>query len=170
MSKAIDVIREIITNIANDNVQDLIINLSKLPIQDMEQENSDKLLIVFMNTAAKYNKVLSATIVIRYWSETNINEEELPTITRLFMIPNIEDNTLSFIVRNFEGQVIENYFVDLINWDSSSEVLTAANRLILKQGNTIDEMSQTIAQMAQTAQRRKPPSNYEASPPYTKQK
>lgn len=47
-----------------------------------------------------------------------------------------------------------------------NQVLTAANTMILKQGNTIDQMSQTIAQMADAPQRKIKPEPYQGNPPY----
>ena len=50
------------------------------------------------------------------------------------------------------------------------ETLKAANVLILKQGNTIDQMSAQIVAMAEPKQKIKPIEPYTAMPPYEKHK
>jgi len=49
-----------------------------------------------------------------------------------------------------------------------NEILTAANAMILKQGNTIDAMSAQIVSMADTPARKVKPEPYTSMPPYRK--
>lgn len=49
-----------------------------------------------------------------------------------------------------------------------NKILTAANVLIMKQGNTIDEMSTTIAMLAEPKREIKPIEPYTSMPPYRK--
>jgi hypothetical protein len=125
-----ELIKSILISIENDDIDVLPAQLRLLPLKQMSTANSDTVLALFLNNAASLNRIEVAGIIVEHWIRIRQEFLTISILTLIHMNIQVNDNTLAFLRQVYPGQHIGNYILDLINYDSSPEVFSAAHRLI----------------------------------------
>ncbi|CAH6418149.1 Hypothetical protein HVR_LOCUS24 [uncultured virus] len=109
------IIQFILVKIQDDNCEDITTNLVKLPLTALPLIQSDTLIAWFLAECTRHQKVNAARTIINIFDEARIRVDPLPAITQIFLNPNINRETLSFVMMCFPEKRPIDYYVDLIN-------------------------------------------------------
>lgn len=115
-------------DIRNDNIESLEKNLNRIPLGRLPVKHYDNLAAIFVNLAAKWNRSASLDVILKVFSENNLMEEKRPFLTHIFKLYKVSDEALAFVGKNAD-YLYANYMFDLIDDDSSPEVMMACKRL-----------------------------------------
>lgn len=122
-------IKLILTEIKDGNEDNLREYLSHINFTYLPEEYENKLLGWFINQCSVWKRREICQVIVEYWQTINEEEMRLHTLTRIFMNNHITREALQFIVEVFPNQPYEFYMMELIEYDSSPEVIDAANKI-----------------------------------------
>lgn len=104
--------------------------LDRLPLAQLPVKQVDDLLVRLITTAAKYEKVAVAQTILAYFDELNAEEGQPMTQVYLFLLPQVEEETLRFLARNIEETTFVECIQELIAYDGGEMTRQATQRLI----------------------------------------
>lgn len=99
------------------------------PIETLDVERSDRLLVTFLELCVELGRDHCMDIVVRRWIDSNPMEEKMPILTHLLTVTGIQDRVLAYVIRRYDSTFIE-HLRYLIDSDSSPEVGTACVKLL----------------------------------------
>lgn len=122
-------IESIKTDICNEDLLSLETNLTRLPLEKINQHALDKLLFGLVTQCHEYHSINSLkTILNVLYKIIPIETGQLDHLTRLMSLE-FKLDVLKLIVNTFPEKTITYYFNHLINYDSSPLVMIAAKNL-----------------------------------------
>lgn len=127
MSTELNVIGIAVESIKNDNLTELDNALRIMPIEKIK-DLAQNLFVTFLSLCAGYNRPQALSMVLDRWKVVYVNDDKLPIMSRLFLIVNLNNSTLSYIVLSNPTYTYVELMDDLINFDSSQEVAVACAR------------------------------------------
>jgi len=127
VSKSTAVIQLSIVYIKDDNLVGLQKVLNVLPL-DKLGDFSDKLLSNYLSVCAAYDRKEAVKIILKNWKAVYPPEEKMQILSRLFLIDQINIETLSYVVLNNETFTYVELMDDLIEFDSSPQIITACQK------------------------------------------
>jgi len=127
VSKSTSVIQLAIVYIKDDNLKQLQTTLSVMPL-DRLGDQSEKLLSGFLSVCAAYDRKDAAKMILKAWKVVYPPEEKMQVASRLFLIEQINLETLSYIVLNDQSFTYVELMDDLIEFDNSGAIITACQK------------------------------------------
>lgn len=127
VSKATSVIQLAVLYIKNDNIDKLEQVLRVMPLESLK-DNSEDLLASFLGVCASYDRPEIAKLILERWKVIYPEEDKIQILSRLFLINKINLPTLSFVVLKHIDYTYVELMDDLIEFDSSPEVITACQK------------------------------------------
>lgn len=127
VSKSTAVIQLSIVYIKDDDLIGLQKVLNVLPL-DKLGDYSEKLLSNYLSVCAAYDRKEAVKIILKNWKVVYPPEEKMQILSRLFLIENINIETLSYVVLSNETFTYVELMDDLIEFDSSPQIITACQK------------------------------------------
>lgn len=130
--KVYDILINIIKQaIQDDDLDELELNLMRLPLEKLNQKILDELLATFLNHCLEYNNILSVKKIFDVWYKMlSVETGQLDHLTRIFLDPAVNDKTKVLVAQTYmDERPIEYYMEKLIDYDSLAETLVAAKIL-----------------------------------------
>jgi len=124
MSNAMNAIQLAIVYIKDDNIEKLKHILSIMPLENLKDE-ADVLLSTFLSVCAGYDRPEAAKAVLSAWKSIYPPEEKIQIKSRLFLMNNINIDTLAFVSLMSDDYTYVELMDDLMAADNSEEVVSA---------------------------------------------
>lgn len=140
VSKELAVIQLTISYIKNDNPEKLTNALVALPIEKLARAES--LMSSLLKVASGYNRPIMTKIILEAFKRTFTETDRTSLLTKLFTMPQINIQTLAFVVRAHNDYTFMICMDELIHWDSGPETEMAtikADKIFGKQSHYIYE-------------------------------
>lgn len=117
--------------IQDDDLDELEINLMRLPLEKLNQKTLDQLLATFLNHALQYNNVQSIKKIVDVWYKMlSVESGQLDHLTRIFIDSAVSEQAKILVAQTYmDERPIEYYMEKLIDYDSLAETLVAAKIL-----------------------------------------
>ena len=113
----------------NDSVKTTEL-LHKLPLDEMNDPELNKIMIFVFTNSAETNSVECAVALLNIFDSLNVeNDTILDTFTKLFTLRSLEDAVLSFLIRNIPTISYEYTMEKLIKYDSNSKYSPVYHRI-----------------------------------------
>jgi hypothetical protein len=127
----------------------ILLLLSKLPLEDMEDIESNKILIFCLNAAYAGNAIQAAAIILNEFNKLIPDDAtSLPLLVRLFGMIDLSDDVLKFLIFNLKSATYTIAMQDLIYNDANEEFLFTYNRIDLLFGNQSNETYKELYTLA----------------------
>lgn len=126
ISSEVGIIQLSILYIKNNDIDQLTKSLDVMPLEKVK--NPEILLELFLSVSAGYNRPKIAKIILNRWNVIYPEDQQIPMLSRLFLINRINLPTLSFIVSSHKMFTYVELINDLTNFDSSPSIITACRK------------------------------------------
>jgi len=120
--------QQILSAIANENDEELSINLLRLPLKDITKDNAETLINYFLEQAFKKKNKQAIRTIVSIFDSARI-QDVLPAITNLCLNPLVSRELLLFVFECHPQKTALDYFVDLINMGDDNIALKVAGIL-----------------------------------------
>jgi len=157
-------IKLIITEIENGRPGPLAKYLDQLPLNDIDLQASDDLLVMLLMEAWTYGQAIIVPTILDAWRKVYPKEERMPFYIYLTMLPKLTTEALNFIyVKGLSSRGVTYFGImtDLIN-NHNFETIMACKRLTDAYGSMGYTMLKNLYDIAME-ERNAPASNYLAS-------
>jgi hypothetical protein len=122
-------IESIKVDINNNDLTSLEVNLTRLPLEKMNQKSLDKLLTILITQCNEYKSIISLqTILTVLYQIIPVETGQLDHLTRLFTLE-LQREVFKLIIDAYPDKTMTYYFNYLIQYDSSPIVMIAAKNL-----------------------------------------
>lgn len=113
----------------NNDIDKISALMLKIPLEQMDDTASDKLLIYILNNCFLGDASDVALYIINRFNElTPDSDKELSLFTRLFTMRTLDDRVLSWIIPNMETECYEFVINELITYDATNTLLPTYQR------------------------------------------
>lgn len=110
--------------------------LTKIPFEKLDKNKSNFLLLNLLNICYKSNNKNSTPIIFDTWQRLYPNEIHLiPIFSLLFTVIPSDNEAFKFAILSFEDITFVEVIVDLINYDTTINAISACNLAIFVFGN-----------------------------------
>jgi len=146
------IIRMLDEFIQNDKPDNLLKVLSRIPIEELENEISDKLLRILISRAVELNRKECIKIILKTWDDTEINSDnEVNTLIRLLFMKQLSDHQVAAVIRIMSEYTFVDILESLINSDSDVEIYYVCQRAYDIYSNIsildLEEIQKTIEEL-----------------------
>lgn len=133
--QALAVIQAIIDMIKDDRDEEISPLLEKLPLDKLENEQSDNLLNRFLSLCAEYNRPLCVKPILKTWEEKIYQaNKEISFFSTLFLHPLFSDQLLRFLSIVFKDTTAQEILSEIIFYDPGSMTIQACAKVISAYG------------------------------------
>lgn len=127
VSKATSAIQLAIIHIKNNDIDNLQKVLGVMPLDRLGKQ-TESLLSAFLSVCAQFNRVDAAKAILQAWEITYPSDDKMQVLTHLFLINQINIETLAFVTLAHEDFTYVELMEELIQGDSSPEVMVACGK------------------------------------------
>lgn len=130
--------------IVTGNMQLLEYILDTIPLDNVKEETSIKLLILFLNLSLQYSRRDMGNFILEYWSRHNLNERTQPTRTALYTMRTVSTDILKYFDKDHEGSSFTTHATNLMNFKPSADITLALERLAVVFGKPSEPELRTV--------------------------
>lgn len=127
VNKATAVIQLAVLHIQNNDTTNLQKVLSVMPLDRLGRQ-TEALLSSFLAVCAKFNRREAAKIILEAWKIVYPPDDKMQLLSRLFLINQIDIEVLAFVVLSYDDFTYVELMDELIEGDSSPEVMIACTK------------------------------------------
>jgi hypothetical protein len=130
MSVAASILELLRSSVRSNDLEKTAFYLQKIPLEDMDDTKTDKLLILLLNNAYLGNAEITGIFLINEWNKlTPDDDTSLSIFTHLFTLTDIDDKILIWLIPILTTECFEFVISELINNDSNSQLLPTYQRV-----------------------------------------
>jgi hypothetical protein len=120
------IIQLVLSKIADNDIQAVNENLSRLPLGAIPKGQAETLLSWFLGQATKYSNIQAIRTIIAIFDINRLRVDPVCAITNIFLNPSLSREIITFTISCFPEKAPVDYFVDLVNMGDDISALKAA--------------------------------------------
>jgi hypothetical protein len=149
MSTAVIAIELLRSSVRANDLEKTSFYLQKMPLEDMEDEKTDKLLIFLLNSAYLGNSDKAAVFLLNEWNKlTPDDDTSISIYTHLFSLIDIDDKVLTWLIPIMTTECFEFSISELINNDANTQLLPTYQRISDLYGPQTNEIYKKLYEYA----------------------
>lgn len=114
--------------IANNDPKTTLRLFDLMPLEQLEASETNSFFSNYMDLCTAYNRSECMKIVFEAWGRVYPESEKIPLFTKLFLIPMIDVNSISFTARVYPHYTYLEVMDDLVKYDSTPFMPIACTR------------------------------------------
>lgn len=136
-------------SVASNDLQTIQLILGKIPLENMEINTTDNLLLFLLNSAFSGNASAAVNLLLNTWDQLEAEDEKsLSIFPRLFTLNKLKDNILQFVVLSMKSQCYEFVISEFIEFDNNTQLLPSYARVDEMYGKQSNETYKKLYQYA----------------------
>ena len=118
------------TAIVNNNSKELSSLFTLMPLEQLEADETNEFFSQYMDLCTAYDRSECMKVVFESWGRVYPESEDIPIFTKLFLIPMVNVNTISFIARTYPDYSYLEVMDDIVRYDSVPYIPIACDRVV----------------------------------------